>query len=272
MDKLDAVVQKMNSSYRILLGDLTMKNLLTAAVLTATLAFSAGAKADIIANIFDANQKEAYAQLAGASEWALVGSADFDKAKAPYDGVFTVTNLLDRYREDDQKVGNQQGTYTLDTYKGMGAGYTNALTGTDDYVGMVFSHNSANTASVALPGGLIDSFYVNVSTHADVNSTQGTFDITLTTTNGTQVFKDVAFGWAGFILEEGVYLTGFEISQNSNPNTGFTFNFVPGDGTAVTPEPASLLIFVMGLAGLGLASRRRRARDVKNDNEHGFAQ
>ena len=240
-----------------------MKNLLTTAMLIAAFAFSATAKADIIANLFTADQKEAYMQLAGASEWALVGSAEFDKAKAPYEGVFTLTNLLDQYRADDQKVGNQEGSYILDTYNGMGAGYANALTGIDDYVGMVFSHNSANTSSVALPGGLIDSFYVNVSTHADVNSTQGTFDITLTTTNGTQVFEDIAFGWAGFILDEGVYLTGFEITQNSNPNTGFTFDFVPGDGTAATPEPASLLIFGVGLAGLGLARRRKQTRDAR---------
>lgn len=237
-----------------------MKTSIVNLVIAIMLLFAAGAKASLV-TIFDAGEKERYMQLAGSSEWALIGSADFDKAKAPYSGVFTITNLLDQYRGEDQKVGNQQGNYTLDKFNGNGAGYAKALTGTDDYVGMAFSHNSADVASISIPEGLINSFYLNVSTHANINSTEGTFNITLTTTEGIQEFKDIDFGWVGFILDDGVYLTGFEITQNSNPNTGFTFDFVLGDGTATTPEPATLLIFGLGMTGLGLVQARRNKKN-----------
>ena len=214
-------------------------------------------QADMV-SMFDATQREAYFLQAGPSEWGLIGSADFDKAKAPYKDFFTLTNVLDQYRDEDKQVGNMQGSYTLDSYSGMGAGYSHALNGLDNSVGMQFSHNSANYGAIAIPDGFISAFYLNVDTHADAASTQGTFNILIKTTNGDQLYKNVAFGWAGFILEEGNYLTGFEITTNGNPNTGFWFDFVPGDGTALTPEPATILMLGLGLVGLSLVRRRKK--------------
>ncbi len=235
-----------------------MKTSIISLIFAVTFLAAAQLKADYIVNLYDAGQKETYLELAGAPEWGLIGTAEFDKSKAPYYGTFKLTNLADLGKEEGERAADQDGKYSLSVYSGNGAGYSHALTGAGEYGGMVFSHNSANYASVTIPDGLMNSFSLNVETHADLNSTKGTFNITITSTNGTQTFTDIAFGWVGFIFEEGEYLTGFEITQNSNPNTGFSFDFVPGDGNPITPEPASLLIFGLGMTGLGLAHRARR--------------
>ena len=189
---------------------------------------------------------------------------------------FKLTNLLNPTRDESEQVGDLQGSYSLGTYSGMGAGYSHALSEyTGEFsssigtAGMIFSHNSANAASIATPDGAINSFYLSVGTHANESSTQGTFNVTITNSTGqTQTINNIAYGWIGFVFDEGSYLTDIKITQNANPNTGFFFDFVPGDGAllngggddvgvASTPEPATMLIVGLGLAGAGWASRRR---------------
>ena len=254
------------------------KSIINAAAMVALLV-TANVRAELVTK-YEGDQKAEYLQLAGASEWALIGSAEFDKAKAPYENMFTLANVFDQYRSEEEKVGDKVGSYSLDTYNGMGAGYTHALTNyVDEFTGfgntpgMVFSHNSANYASISTPDGLIHSFSLEIGTHANESSTQGTVDIFITTSSGNvQRFQNVAYGWVGFTFAEGEYLTDIKISQNANNNTGFYFNFTPGDGTAAgltpsdsadvavaaTPEPATLAIIGLGLAGLGLARARWR--------------
>lgn len=239
-----------------------MRTPLVSLTLATVFFVAAYAKADIV-TMYSADQKDAYMALALDTEWGLVGSADFEKAKAPFVGEFTLTNLLDKYRSEGDKIGDLKGTYSLLAYDGNGAGYAHTLTGADDYLGMQFSHNSANQATISLSIGVADmvrisSFFIEVGTHANESSTEGTYDISVKTTNGTQIYQAVPYDWAGFILDEGVYLTGFEITQNANNNTGFYFDFVPGNGVAASPEPATLAIFGLGLAGLGLVRARRQ--------------
>lgn len=231
-----------------------MKTIITSITIAVVFLLAANANAGII-TVYQAYEKAAYMELAKPSEWALIGSADFQKEKAPYNGTFTLTNTLNKYKPADQQAKDGEGTYKLDIYNGKGAGYSHALTGFND-VGMQFSHNSADVAGFTVPDNYISSFYLEVGTHANINSTEGTFNVTVETTSGSETYKDVAFGWIGFILSEGEYLKGVTITQNSNPNTGFYFDFVPGNGTAATPEPATIAVFGLGLAGLAIARRR----------------
>jgi len=235
------------------------KNYITGLVLAVSLLFAANAKADLI-TMYSAAERAAYMAAAGPSEWGLVGSADFDKEKAPYTGQFTLTNLANRWADENNQVENRTGGYTMNSWDGMGAGYTNTLHGTGVDTGLSFSHNSANQFGVSTPDGLINAFYLNVNTHANEASTKGTYNITFYGEGGErlQTFNNVAFGFAGFIFGEGSTLTRFEITTNGNKNTGYSVDFVTGDGKAVTPEPATLAIIGLGLAGLGLARARQR--------------
>jgi len=204
---------------------------------------------------------DTYKELAGPSEWALIGSAEFDKKKAPYENSFTLTNVFELYYGNGSEVRTLQGTYRMNSWDGMGAGYNHTLHGTPGMdTGMHFSHNSANQFGIAVPDGYINAFYLNVGTHANESSTEGMYDITFYDTGGhaVQTIKSIAFGFTGFIFAEGNSLSRFEITTQGNKNTGYFFDFVLGDGSVAVPEPTTLAVLGLGLAGLGLARARRR--------------
>ena len=230
--------------------------LFTSLVLFAALCVAANVRADIV-TVYGAgygpNNYDAYMEMAGPSAWALVGSADFEKGFAPLEFPFNLTHVSD-------STLTHEATYIMDSWNGNGSGYASTLHGTGVDLGMSFTHNSGNQFGVTIPEGLVNAFYLNVDFHANQNSTQGTYNIEFFDANGQvfQTISGVALGFAGFIFEEGYTLSGFMITTQGNKNTGYTIHVIPGDGTPAVPEPATLAIIGLGLAGLGLAKARRR--------------
>ena len=60
-----------------------MKKYIANITFAAALMVVVNAQADFV-TVYNASERDEYNKAAGASEWALVGAAEFDKTKAPY--------------------------------------------------------------------------------------------------------------------------------------------------------------------------------------------
>jgi len=221
-----------------------------------------------------------YFDSVGPSEWAFesfryVGdnkADNVDVREVKY--AFDITNTLTA-----DVVG---GTFTASGVSGWG----DNLTATVDGATVTLAHPNARSGIMSFAVNLADldsgkfmnSFYLDV---AKQSSDAGGVSVIATywdSSTGSMMQLAQSLnqgGFAGFILDEDSYFTEIRINvvsaNGSNGSQGFNglvVGFGNGeiDGGAsffsinTTPEPATFVMLGFGLAGLGLATRRRNKK------------
>ena len=146
------------------------------------------------------------------------------------------------------------------------------------------SHNSANNFKMSFDDPFVNSFYINLTPWSSYSAADA-FDLTilywdsdsvLQTVTIKQTFTDTT-PFLGINLDNGAYLASVFFASIGTGNNGYLIagmgfgdngfydhnpdiDHPPTDGgsVTVTPEPATMLVIGLGLAGLGLAARRKR--------------
>ena len=213
------------------------------------------ARADV-ATVY--GDRDAYMSAVGALDWTFGTFQQISDDKSPRLWNFTMLN---------------DGTYTtgmltMSDFNGAGGLMQEPQGGEGT---MTFWHNSANNYGISFGDAeFVDSFYMSVAPHSSWSAAI-TFGMTADywldgvkyTTEEFTIDMNNAF--FGIVLDEGAYLTGINFWSTGTPNNGYKIEAGFGDvfdpsTPAVTPEPASMFIFGLGAAGLGLATARRRKK------------
>ena len=134
----------------------------------------------------------------------------------------------------------------------------------------IFSYDGGTSATYALyvPGGKANKYLIPATTNLTLRT--GTADQILLDWQNTALpggnrdpgsfemavlsftVQDLGAGIASFTLSNSSPGNVLQLSDGSNPN-----NAVSGNFDVVTPEPTTALLVGLGLAGLGIAGRRR---------------
>ena len=242
-------------------------------ILTLTMAVSflliANIRADMIT--FPKEQMADYFAAVGSSDWVFGSLVLQGNTKAPMTYDVTLKNTAD----DSTAVAK----IVFDSFNGGGGSGAQNYTMAGDAMGMSFEHNSANDIFMDFRGtNIIDSFFFDISSFTSDSKWggKGLATVIVTSANGevsTTTFEALQHaGWLGFIFDEDDYLATISLQVKGSPNIGwggtkFYFGdgginrpeeFPESPGAASTPEPATLVLMGLGLAGVGLARRRMK--------------
>jgi len=218
---------------------------------------------------YGTNDYEAYFEVAEHSDWVFGSFKQSGKGNDKDTHSFVVAN----------EATGQWVSGTLSVIANGNSGFNYTPAGGEGYVSL--SHNVARVTSMSfndIVGNFVNSFYFTLAAHD--NSNDSYIWVTAKDSNGnTETFSQKAsYGmFYGFTVDEG-YFTEFNITVanakgQSKNNGGYVNLFVglgdsgkdhivppndpdAGGSSVVTPEPATLLIFGLGLTGAFLARRR----------------
>jgi len=232
----------------------TTTNRIIVLVLAISFLAATNVRAEVLSLFQD---KNTYLNTVGPSDWAFgafVQNGDNFSARV-WD--FTVSNTL------TDAIG--AGTLTMSDFNGAGGLMQEPRPAGNGSLSLW--HNSANRLDISFgTTDFIDSFYLGIQPHSSwsaaiqfhvtadywVNGVMHTTDAVTLDMNNT---------FFGISLDDGAYLASVSFWSIGTPNNGYRMidlGFGNGGGDVVIPEPATLAIMGLGLAGLAVARRRMK--------------